>query len=219
VPSTDSAAGISTQDSRTQDPGPSRPSAHSDFDKILGDLSRPSTSIVFGEKGSGKTAIRLQIADRVARHNAWSTYRARASAWRSWGLGTSGLTIRSTCRRWSCSRAMRPSEGDAKANGSQRLRFMARAMSRNGPSLRSPEPTVVTGARDSALPPAIVKDLRLGVGLTSARVRCGRRRRTPRAGKAAGGRGRMATSPRRTPSHARARLARAPPGSLARRGQ
>jgi len=43
---------------------------HSDFDKILGDLSRPSTSIVFGEKGSGKTAIRLQAADRVAAHNA-----------------------------------------------------------------------------------------------------------------------------------------------------
>ncbi len=44
--------------------------AHSDFEKILGDLSRPSTSIVFGEKGSGKTAIRLQIADRVLAHNA-----------------------------------------------------------------------------------------------------------------------------------------------------
>jgi hypothetical protein len=43
---------------------------HSDFDKILGDLSRPSTSIVFGEKGSGKTAIRLQTADRIAAHNA-----------------------------------------------------------------------------------------------------------------------------------------------------
>lgn len=43
---------------------------HSDFDKILGELVRPTTSIVFGEKGSGKTAIRLQIADRVARHNA-----------------------------------------------------------------------------------------------------------------------------------------------------
>ncbi|MDX9912492.1 MAG: hypothetical protein RBS39_11730 [Phycisphaerales bacterium] len=42
---------------------------HSDFEKILGDLARPATSIVFGEKGSGKTAIRMQIADRVARHN------------------------------------------------------------------------------------------------------------------------------------------------------
>src|SRR5205085_4719871 len=35
-----------------------------------GDFSRPSTAIVFGEKGSGKTAIRLQLADRVAAYNA-----------------------------------------------------------------------------------------------------------------------------------------------------
>src|SRR3954463_628277 len=39
---------------------------HSDFDKIIGELGRPSTAIVFGEKGSGKTAIRLQIAERIA---------------------------------------------------------------------------------------------------------------------------------------------------------
>ncbi len=56
-------------------PESSRPAAphitlHSDFEKILGDLAKPSTSIVFGEKGSGKTAIRLQIDDRVAAHNA-----------------------------------------------------------------------------------------------------------------------------------------------------
>jgi hypothetical protein len=38
------------------------PTNHPDFEKIVGDLSRPSTSIVFGEKGSGKTAIRLQLA-------------------------------------------------------------------------------------------------------------------------------------------------------------
>jgi hypothetical protein len=43
--------------------------AHPEFEKILGDLSRPSTSIVFGEKGSGKTAIRLQVEQRVAEHN------------------------------------------------------------------------------------------------------------------------------------------------------
>ncbi len=50
--------------------GTTRPgSMHSDFEKILGELSRPSTSIVFGEKGSGKTAIRLQIADRLAAYN------------------------------------------------------------------------------------------------------------------------------------------------------
>ena len=51
--------------------GASAPLAtHSDFEKILGDVSRPSTSIVFGEKGSGKTAIRMQIAAAVEAHNA-----------------------------------------------------------------------------------------------------------------------------------------------------
>lgn len=43
--------------------------AHSDFGKIIGDLTRPSAAIVFGEKGSGKTAMRLQIAARIRRHN------------------------------------------------------------------------------------------------------------------------------------------------------
>lgn len=43
---------------------------HPDFEKILGELSRPSTAIVFGEKGSGKTAIRIQLADRIASYNA-----------------------------------------------------------------------------------------------------------------------------------------------------
>lgn len=43
---------------------------HSDFSKILGDLRRPSSAVVFGEKGSGKTAIRLQIARAIERHNA-----------------------------------------------------------------------------------------------------------------------------------------------------
>src|SRR5579862_8205564 len=36
------------------------PTTHSEFEKIAGDFDRPSTSIVFGEKGSGKTAIRMQ---------------------------------------------------------------------------------------------------------------------------------------------------------------
>jgi hypothetical protein len=44
--------------------------AHSDFEKIAGDFAQPSTAIVFGEKGSGKTAIRLQLADRLAAYNA-----------------------------------------------------------------------------------------------------------------------------------------------------
>ncbi|MBX3385944.1 MAG: hypothetical protein KF768_05185 [Phycisphaeraceae bacterium] len=42
---------------------------HADFEKIIGQPDRPSTSIVFGEKGSGKTAIRIQIADRIATFN------------------------------------------------------------------------------------------------------------------------------------------------------
>lgn len=42
---------------------------HSDFEKVLGDLSRPATSIVFGEKGSGKTAMRLQITRRIGEYN------------------------------------------------------------------------------------------------------------------------------------------------------
>ncbi|MBL8886058.1 MAG: hypothetical protein JNK16_05310 [Phycisphaerales bacterium] len=43
---------------------------HSDFEKILGDLGRPATAIVFGEKGSGKTAIRLQITKAIEHYNA-----------------------------------------------------------------------------------------------------------------------------------------------------
>lgn len=42
---------------------------HPDFEKVVGDLSRPGAAIVFGEKGSGKTAIRLQLAERIRRHN------------------------------------------------------------------------------------------------------------------------------------------------------
>lgn len=42
---------------------------HADFEKILGDLRRPSVAVVFGEKGSGKTAIRIQIARRIAEYN------------------------------------------------------------------------------------------------------------------------------------------------------
>ncbi|MEX0717413.1 MAG: hypothetical protein WD066_12540 [Planctomycetaceae bacterium] len=43
---------------------------HPAWDKIYGNPQRPSTSIVFGEKGSGKTALRIQIAEELARHNA-----------------------------------------------------------------------------------------------------------------------------------------------------
>ena len=48
---------------------PRSQSMHPDFEKILGDVAQPSTSIVFGEKGSGKTAIRLQLAAKIERHN------------------------------------------------------------------------------------------------------------------------------------------------------
>lgn len=43
---------------------------HVGWDKIFGDPRDPSTSIVFGEKGSGKTAIKLQITQHVEDHNA-----------------------------------------------------------------------------------------------------------------------------------------------------
>ncbi|MBL8757332.1 MAG: hypothetical protein JNK35_02750 [Phycisphaerae bacterium] len=43
---------------------------HPDFEKIAGDFARPSAAIVFGEKGSGKTAIRLQLGEHIAAFNA-----------------------------------------------------------------------------------------------------------------------------------------------------
>jgi len=43
--------------------------AHPDFGKIMGRIDEPATSVVFGEKGSGKTAIRLLIGRRVTEHN------------------------------------------------------------------------------------------------------------------------------------------------------
>ncbi|MBI3465391.1 MAG: hypothetical protein HY000_20400 [Planctomycetes bacterium] len=43
---------------------------HPAWDKIFGDAVEPATSIVFGEKGAGKTALRLQIAREVGRYNA-----------------------------------------------------------------------------------------------------------------------------------------------------
>ena len=42
---------------------------HPDFAKILGRIDQPSTAVVFGEKGSGKTAIRLLVGRKVALHN------------------------------------------------------------------------------------------------------------------------------------------------------
>jgi hypothetical protein len=43
---------------------------HPAWDKVYGDPSDPATSIVFGEKGSGKTAMRMQMAGRMALYNA-----------------------------------------------------------------------------------------------------------------------------------------------------
>ena len=43
---------------------------HPTWDKIYGDPSEPATAVVFGEKGSGKTAIRLQLARHLADYNA-----------------------------------------------------------------------------------------------------------------------------------------------------
>lgn len=42
---------------------------HPIWDKVYGDPSEPSTSIIFGPKGSGKTAMRLQIDRHLARYS------------------------------------------------------------------------------------------------------------------------------------------------------
>ena len=42
---------------------------HPAWDKIYGRAEDVSTAIVFGEKGSGKTALRLQIQEHVEKHN------------------------------------------------------------------------------------------------------------------------------------------------------
>src|SRR5262249_35792451 len=42
---------------------------HPAWDKVFGSPEEPATAVVFGEKGSGKTALRLQIVDQIARYN------------------------------------------------------------------------------------------------------------------------------------------------------
>lgn len=42
---------------------------HPTWDKIYGEPADPATSIVFGEKGSGKTALRLQIVRHLGEYN------------------------------------------------------------------------------------------------------------------------------------------------------
>jgi hypothetical protein len=44
-------------------------SHHPAWEKVYGDPREPATSIVFGEKGSGKTALRLQIVKHLEEHN------------------------------------------------------------------------------------------------------------------------------------------------------
>ncbi|MBM4074493.1 MAG: hypothetical protein FJ267_02465 [Planctomycetes bacterium] len=46
-----------------------RETFHPAWDKIYGDPGTPTTAVVFGEKGSGKTALRLQIVDHTAKYN------------------------------------------------------------------------------------------------------------------------------------------------------
>ncbi|QBG46881.1 hypothetical protein EGM51_05535 [Verrucomicrobia bacterium S94] len=47
----------------------SEESTHPDFAKIYGTPEHPSSAIVFGEKGSGKTALRLTMEKQYALHN------------------------------------------------------------------------------------------------------------------------------------------------------
>lgn len=42
---------------------------HPAWDKVFGEPTDPATSIVFGEKGAGKTALRLQVMGRAAEFN------------------------------------------------------------------------------------------------------------------------------------------------------
>eukprot|EP00752_Nemacystus_decipiens_P015973 g14278.t1 len=43
---------------------------HPDFGKIMGPIDQPATAVVFGEKGSGKTAIRLMLGKKINEHNS-----------------------------------------------------------------------------------------------------------------------------------------------------
>lgn len=43
---------------------------HPAWDKVYGEPTDPATSLVFGEKGAGKTAMRLQIVQAIDKHNA-----------------------------------------------------------------------------------------------------------------------------------------------------
>ncbi len=42
---------------------------HAAWDKVLGSPATPSTAVVFGEQGSGKTAMRFQLVSEIREHN------------------------------------------------------------------------------------------------------------------------------------------------------
>jgi len=42
---------------------------HPSWSKVVGDAKQPATAVVFGPKGSGKTAMRLQLIRHIAEHN------------------------------------------------------------------------------------------------------------------------------------------------------
>jgi len=46
---------------------------HPAWDKVYGNPSDPATSIVFGEKGAGKTAMRMQMAGRMRKEHQLPT--------------------------------------------------------------------------------------------------------------------------------------------------
>ncbi|MBA4028312.1 MAG: hypothetical protein C0475_04145 [Planctomyces sp.] len=43
---------------------------HAELEKFIGDMESPGSAVVFGDKGSGKTAMRLMLEGAIARHNA-----------------------------------------------------------------------------------------------------------------------------------------------------
>ena len=42
---------------------------HPSGSKVVGDSKQPATAVVFGPKGSGKTAMRLQLVRHITEHN------------------------------------------------------------------------------------------------------------------------------------------------------
>jgi hypothetical protein len=51
---------------------------HPAWDKIYGSPQAPATSVVFGEQGSGKTALRMQMVEQLRRYNLEHPARGRS---------------------------------------------------------------------------------------------------------------------------------------------